>query len=86
MKNTTLNVTFNTEKLDALVFHMGKKEADLQGELNDTIQKNYEKFVPQATREYIEDKITREAQAKERPRRPSRPANRQDDFSGQSES
>lgn len=86
MKNTTLNVTFNTEKLDALVFHMGKKEADLQGELNDTIQKLYEKFVPQATREYIEDKITREAQAKERPRRPSRPANRQDDFSGQSES
>ena len=86
MKNTTLNVTFNTEKLDALVFHMGKKEADRQGELNDTIQKLYEKFVPQATREYIEDKITREAQAKERPRRPSRPANRQDDFSGQSES
>ena len=86
MKNTTLNVTFNTEKLDALVFHMGKKEADLQGELNDTIQKLYEKCVPQATREYIEDKITREAQAKERPRRPSRPANRQDDFSGQSES
>ena len=86
MKKTTLNVTFNTEKLDALVFHMGKKEADLQGELNDTIQKLYEKFVPQATREYIEDKITREAQAKERPRRPSRPANRQDDFSGQSES
>ena len=86
MKNTTLNVTFNTEKLDALVFHMGKKEADLQGELNDTIQKLYEKFVPQATREYIEDKITREAQAKERPRRPSRPANRQDDCSGQSES
>lgn len=86
MKNTTLNVTFNTEKLDALVFHMGKKEADLQGELNDTIQKLYEKFVPQATREYIEDKITREAQAKERPRRPPRPANRQDDFSGQSES
>lgn len=85
MKNTTLNVTFNTEKLDALVFHMGKKEADLQGELNDTIQKLYEKFVPQATREYIEDKIAREAQAKDRPRRPSRPANRSDDASDQSE-
>ena len=86
MRNTTTNVSFNTEKLDALKFHMEKRDTDLQGELNDTVQKLYEKYVPQATREYIEDKITREAQAKERPRRPSRPANRQDDFSGQSES
>lgn len=30
MKNTTLTVTFNTEKLDALTFHMEKREADLQ--------------------------------------------------------
>ncbi len=86
MKNTTLNVTFNTEKLDALVFHMGKKEADLQGELNDTIQKLYEKYVPQTTREYIEDKITRDAQAKDRPRRSARPANRPDRLAEQSES
>lgn len=86
MKNTTLNITFNTEKLDALVFHMGKKEADLQGELNDTIQKLYEKYVPQTTREYIEDKITRDAQAKDRPRRPVRPVKRPDSLSGQSES
>lgn len=76
MKNTTLTVTFNTEKLDALTFHMGKKDADLQSELNDTIQKLYEKFVPQATREYIDDKITREDTPRDRPRRPSRPAPR----------
>lgn len=44
MKNTTLTLSFNTEKLDALTFHMGKKDADLQGELNDTIQKLYEKL------------------------------------------
>lgn len=86
MKNTTLNVTFNTEKLDALVFHMGKREADLQGELNDTIQKLYEKYVPQTTREYIEDKIARDAQAKDRSRRPARPANRPDSLSAPSES
>ena len=57
MKNTTLTVTFNTEKLDALTFHMGKRDADLQTELNDTVQKLYEKYVPQATREYIDDKV-----------------------------
>lgn len=71
MKNTTLTLSFNTEKLDALTFHMGKRDADLQSELNDTIQKLYEKFVPQATREYIDDRVAREA-ARERPRRPAR--------------
>mgnify|MGYP001060908676 CR=1 FL=1 len=48
MKNTTLTITFNTEKLDALFFHMGKKDANLQEELNDIIQKLYEKYVPLA--------------------------------------
>ena len=33
MKNTTLSITFNTDKLDALAFHMGKKDAQLQKEL-----------------------------------------------------
>ena len=72
MKNATLTITFDSEKLDALTYHMDKKEADLQGELNDTMQKLYEKHVPQATREYIDDKLSREAAAK--PKRPVRPA------------
>ena len=73
MKNTTLTVTFNTEKLDALTFHMEKREADLQTELNDTVQRLYEKYVPQATREYIDDKVARDAAGRDRPRRPARP-------------
>lgn len=85
MKMTTLTVTFNTEKLDALTFHMGKRETDLQAELNDTVQKLYEKYVPQATREYIDDKVARDA-AKERPRRPVRPAARSTESGGQEES
>ena len=32
MRNTTINVSFNTEKLDALKFHMEKRDTDLQGE------------------------------------------------------
>ena len=35
-------------------------------------KKLYEKHVPQATREYIDDKLSREAAAK--PKRPVRPA------------
>lgn len=79
MKNATLTVTFESEKLDALAYHMSKKEADLQAELNETMQKLYEKHVPQATREYIEDKLVREASAKEKPKRPVRPAPRRVD-------
>lgn len=73
MKNTTLSVTFNTDKIEALVFHMEKKDRNLQAELVDTIQKLYEKYVPQATREYVDDKVAREALAKERPRKPVHP-------------
>lgn len=76
MKNTTLTVTFNTEKLDALTFHMGKRDADLQTELNDTMQRLYEKYVPQATREYIDDKVARDVAGRDRPRRPARPERR----------
>ena len=72
MKNATLTVAFNAEKLDALVFHMGKKEADLQEELNDTVQRLYEKYVPQATREYIDDKVARDGGGKEASRRSAR--------------
>ena len=74
MKNATLTVTFNAEKLDALVFHMGKKEADLQEELNETVQRLYEKYVPQATREYIDDKVARDGGGRETVRRPARPS------------
>ena len=73
MKNTTLTMSFNTERLDALTYHMGKKEADLQEELKDYLQKLYEKYVPQATREYLDDRIAREENAK--PSRPNRQRN-----------
>ena len=72
MKNTTLTLTFNTERLDALTYHMGKKEADLKEELGDYLQKMYEKYVTQATREYLDDRISREGAAK--PARPRRQA------------
>ncbi len=61
MKKTTLSVTFETEKLDALTFYLGKKEIDLQGELSGTLQRLYEKHVPPQTREYLEDKLLRES-------------------------
>lgn len=74
MRNTTVTLTFNTERLDALTYHMDKKDADLNEELSDYLQKMYEKYVPQATREYLDDKIGREDAAKTaRPRRQMEP-------------
>lgn len=77
MRTTTLTVSFNTEKLDAMKIHMEKRDADLQAELNDTVQKLYEKYVPQATREHIDDKVAREvSSARDRTRRAERSARR----------
>mgnify|MGYP004457821583 CR=1 FL=1 len=72
MRTTTLTITFSAEKLDVLVFHMEKKKVNLQEELNDTMQKLYEKYVPQTTREYVDDKVTREDEPAKRPKRPVR--------------
>lgn len=82
MKNATLTVTFPAERLDALAYHMERKEVNLQAELNDTMQKLYEKHVPQATRDYIEDKIKREAVAKDKPKRQAKSENTAEPSSG----
>ena len=71
MKKASITITFEQEKLKALHFYAGKKEADLQGELDEFLQKLYEKYVPAPTREYLESLISG---AKEKTKRPSRPA------------
>lgn len=63
---------------DGLFMSMEKRDTDLQGELNDTVQKLYEKYVPQATREYIDDKVAREISTRERTRRADRTARREE--------
>ncbi len=60
MKDTDITIRFNSEKLDALNFYMSKKDSDVQGELEETVQGLYLKHVPTATREYIEDRLERE--------------------------
>lgn len=55
MKQSELTVSFDGEKLSALRRYMAKKEMNLEAELNDAVQKLYEKFVPAPVREYIEE-------------------------------
>lgn len=56
MKNATVTIKYEEEKLNALKQYMGKKDAKLEEELNDVLGKMYEKYVPQAVREYIESR------------------------------
>ncbi len=54
MKKVTVSIQFEQEKLRAIQFYAGKKDSTLEEELNDVMQKLYEKYVPAQTREYIE--------------------------------
>ncbi|MDD3227615.1 MAG: DUF6103 family protein [Oscillospiraceae bacterium] len=54
MKKTTLSIAVEQEKLNAIRFYVEKKDANIEDELEDFLGKLYEKYVPAATREYIE--------------------------------
>jgi len=72
MKKANITISFEQEKLKALQFYAGKKDISLQDELDDALQKLYEKCVPAQTREYIES-VTESEKPQPRPR-PNRPA------------
>ena len=74
MKKMTITISYDQEKLKALQFYMGKKDSDLDVELDAFVQKLYEKYVPAQTREYIESMA--EPEEKPRPKRshPIQPA------------
>lgn len=57
MSTTELKVPFPSEQLDALRFFMDKKQQTVEKELQDYLDKTYEKFVPLNVREYVESRI-----------------------------
>ncbi len=56
MKQAVVTIKYDEEKLNAIKQYMGKKDADFEAELNEVLGKMYEKYVPQAVREYIESR------------------------------
>jgi len=56
MKKDTIAISLEAEKLRAIKKYMEKKEADLQAEMADQLQKLYEKYVPANVREYIDER------------------------------
>jgi hypothetical protein len=74
MKNTTVQITYPAEKLDAVRQYMGKKDADIDAELGDALAKLYEKYVPRDVREFLEVRESALADKPKRPRRSDRQA------------
>ena len=70
MKNDTIVISLEAEKLRAIKKYMEKKEADLQAEMVDQLQKLYEKYVPANVREYIDEREDDEI----KPEKPKKPA------------
>jgi len=56
MSKSTIQMTYDSEKLGAIKQYMAKKEADLNSEIDGFMQKLYEKYVPAPVREYIDSR------------------------------
>lgn len=54
MKKSSISIQIEDEKLKALRLFAGRKGADVDAELEDALQKMYEKYVPKDARDYIE--------------------------------
>lgn len=53
-EKATIQVSFSKEKLDALKFYMDEKDTTLERELQSHVRGVYEKYVPAATRRYLD--------------------------------
>ena len=56
MKKTTVTVSYDEEKLEALKMYLKEKSLDLDTELTRTIDTLYTKNVPLAVKEYLDKK------------------------------
>ena len=54
MRKITVSVQVEAEKLRAIQFYVGRKNSTVEAELEDCVNKIYEKYVPAQTWEYIE--------------------------------
>ena len=61
MKQSTVSISFDTEKIAATKRYMKKKDADLETELAAQLERMYEKHVPASVREYINESAAKDA-------------------------
>ena len=65
---------YDEERLSAARLYLKRRGLTLEEKMAAHLDRLYEKYVPQATREYLDDKISREPKVRDRPRRSVRTA------------
>ena len=69
MEKNEITLSFDGEKMDALVFYLKKENTTVQKKMDEALRLLYEQTVPEPLREYLDAKT-----APARPRRPTRPS------------
>ena len=69
MENNEIKLSFDSEKMEALVFYLKKENTTVQKKMDEALRLLYEQTVPEPLREYLDAKS-----APARPKRPSRPS------------
>ena len=64
MKQETISISVDAEKLRATKKYMEKKELSIEQELADALRKLYEKHVPATVRDYIDETAYNDSSAK----------------------
>ena len=54
MKKTTVQFSFDDEKLQAINLYMKQKDADLDGEMDEFLERIYKAYVPANVRQFID--------------------------------
>lgn len=68
MEKNELKLSFDSEKMEALVFYLKKGNASVQSRMDEALRQLYERTVPEPVREYLDARA-----APARPKRPPRP-------------
>ena len=69
MEKNEITLSFDSEKMEALVFYLKKENTTVQKKMDEALRLLYEQTVPEPLREYLDAKT-----APVRPRRPTRPS------------
>ena len=64
MKKSSITLGYDEERLSAARLYLKRRGLTLEEKMAAHLDRLYEKYVPQATREYLDDKIAREGAAK----------------------
>ena len=69
MKNVSITLTFDEDKLDALEFFLKKENSSVQCRMDEALKQLYEKTVPEPVREYLDSKTASAAKPKRPPKK-----------------